>query len=132
VATVSRPTWDPIREFPTTGHLSASEDDVSRDSAYALFRASGVAGLGDPGRFIREYRRAKRDRRRNVLVSWSQVEYFELSAAARGSLYPALPDWWAEVKVNTVMPVPLPPVLTYRGSGFIRGDPLHWAIFRSE
>jgi hypothetical protein len=129
---LSRPTWDPIREFPTTGHLSASGDDVARDSTYALFRASGVAGLGDHGRFIREYRREKRDRRRNVLVSWSQVEFFELSAAARGSLYPALPDWWAEVEVNTAMRVPIPPVLTYLGSGLIGGDPLHWVIFRSE
>jgi hypothetical protein len=66
------------------------------------------------------------------LVSWYQVEFFELSAAARGSLYPALPDWWAEVEVSTAMSVPLPPVLTYRCSGLIRGDPLHWAIFRSE
>ena len=129
---LSRPTWDPIREFPTTGHLRAPGDDVARDSAYALFRASGVAGLGDPGRFIREYRREKRDRRRKVLVSWSQVEFFELAAATRGSLYPALPDWWADVEVSTAMAVPLPPVLTYRGSGLIRGDPLHWAIFRSE
>jgi hypothetical protein len=129
---LSRPTWDQIREFPTTGHLSASGDDVARDSTYALFRASGVAGLGDHGRFIREYRREKRDRRRNVLVSWSQVEFFELSAAARGSLYPALPDWWAEAAVNTAMRVPIPPVLTYLGSGLIGGDPLHWVIFRSE
>jgi hypothetical protein len=105
---------------------------VARDSAYALLRGSGVAGLGDRGRFIREYRRKKRDRRRNVLVSWSQVEFFELSAAACGSLYPALPDWWAEVEVSTAIAVPLPPVVTYRGSGLIRGDPLHWAIFRSE
>jgi hypothetical protein len=117
---------------PRRGHLCTPDDDVSRDSAYALFRASGVAGRGDPGRFIREYRWERRDCRRNVLVSWSQVEFFELSAAARGSLYPSLPDWWAEVEVSTAMSVPLPPVLTYGGSGFIRGDPLHWAIFRSD
>jgi hypothetical protein len=116
---------------PTTGHLSASGDDVARDSTYALFRAGGVDGLGDPGRFIREYRREKRDRRRKVLVSWSQVEFFELSAAAGGSLYPALPDWW-EGGLNNSMAVTIPPVLTYRGSGLIRGDPLHWAIFRCE
>jgi hypothetical protein len=30
------------------------------------------------------------------------------------------------------MSVPLPPILTDRGSELIRGDPLHWAIFRSE
>jgi hypothetical protein len=30
------------------------------------------------------------------------------------------------------MAIPLPPALTYRGSGLIRGYPLHWAIFRSE
>jgi hypothetical protein len=34
--------------------------------------------------------------------------------------------------VNIALAVPLPPVLTYRGSGLIRGDPLNWAIFRSE
>jgi hypothetical protein len=129
---LSRPTWDPIREFPTTGHLSTPDDDFARDSAYALFRASGVAGIGDPGRSIREFRREKRDRRRNVLVSWSQMEFLELSAAARWYLYPALPDWWVEVEVSTAMSVPITPVLTYRGSGIIRGDPLHWAIFRSE
>jgi hypothetical protein len=54
---LSRPTWDPIHEFPTTGHFCTPDDDVSRDSAYALFRASGAAGIGDPGRFIRKYRR---------------------------------------------------------------------------
>jgi hypothetical protein len=47
-------------------------------------------------------------------------------------MYPALPDWWAEVEVNIALAVPLPPVLTYRGSGLILGDPLNWAIFRSE
>jgi hypothetical protein len=51
---LSRPTSDPIREFHTTGHLRAPGDDVARDSAYALFRVSGVASLGDPGRFICE------------------------------------------------------------------------------
>jgi hypothetical protein len=55
-------TWDPIREFHTTGHLRASGDDFARDSAYALFRASGVAGLGDTGRLIREYWREMQDR----------------------------------------------------------------------
>jgi hypothetical protein len=129
---LSRPTRDPIHKFPTTGHLHAPGDDVARDSACVLFRASGVAGLGDPGRLIREYRREKLDRRRTFLVSWSQVELLELSAAARWSLYPALPDSWAEVEARTAMTVPLPPVLTYRGSGLIRRDPLHWAIFRSE
>jgi hypothetical protein len=28
--------------------------------------------------------------------------------------------------------VPLPPVVTYRGSELIRGYPLHWTIFRTE
>jgi hypothetical protein len=129
---LSRPTWDPVREFPVTGQLCVPGDDVPRDSAYALFRASGLAELGDPGRFIREYRREKRDRRRKVLVSWSQVEFFEIPTSARAALYPGLPEWWDEVEVSTAMSVPLPPILTYRGSGLIRGDPLHWAIFRSE
>jgi hypothetical protein len=126
---LSRPTWHSIREFRTTGHLRAPGDDVAGDSASALFRASGAAGLGDPGRFIHEYRWETRERSRNVIVSWLLVELIELSAAASGSLHPALPDWWAEVEVSTAMAVPLSLILTYRGSGLIHGDTLHWAIF---
>jgi hypothetical protein len=49
--------------------LRAPGVDVAQDIAYALFCASGVAGLGEPGLFIREYLREKRDCRRNVLFS---------------------------------------------------------------
>jgi hypothetical protein len=62
---LSRPTGDPVREFPVQGSLQIPGEDVPRDSAYALFRSSGLGGLGDPGRFIREFKREKRDRRRN-------------------------------------------------------------------
>jgi hypothetical protein len=129
---LSRPTGDPVREFPVQGSLQIPGEDVPRDSAYALFRSSGLGGLGDPGRFIREFKREKRDRRRNFLVSWSQVEFFDIPTAARAGLYPHLPEWWAGVEVSTSMSVPLPPIVTYHGSGLIRGDALSWAIFRSE
>jgi hypothetical protein len=44
-----------------------------------------------------------------MFLSHDNSEFFELSAAARGSLYPALPDWLAEVEVITDMAVPFLP-----------------------
>jgi hypothetical protein len=103
-----RSTWDPVREFPVTGQLRVPGDEFPLDSAYA-FRTSGLAELCDPGRFIREQRRERRDRRRNLQVSWSQVELSEIPTSTRMALYPLLPECWDEVERSTVMLVPLPP-----------------------
>jgi hypothetical protein len=47
-------------------------------------------------------------------------------------LYPKTPQGLSDAEVPVRIFAPLPPVVTYRGSELIRGDPLHWAIFRTE
>jgi hypothetical protein len=85
-----------------------------------------------PGRLLKEYRREWRHRRSGLLKSWSQTEYYDLTQHARDALYPKTPQGWSDAEVPARMFVPLPPVVTYRGSELIRGDPLHWVIFRTE
>ena len=46
----------------------------------------------------------------------------------RSSLYPRVPQDWDEWEAPRNMNVPLPAVLVYRGSGLLRGDPLHLYI----
>ena len=66
------------------------------------------------------------------LVSWHQVEYYKQRPDARDQLYPEVPSWWSDAEVPAPMYVPQPPVVAYRGSEHLRGDPLHWTIFRTE
>jgi hypothetical protein len=123
---------DPISEYPQAGDVFLARDSVPRDSGYAVY-AAGVAGeLGVPGRLLREYRREWRHRRRGVLKSWSQTEFYNLPQHAKETLYPKVPKDWSAAEVPARMFVPLPPVVTYRGSALVRGDALHWAIFRTE
>jgi hypothetical protein len=123
---------DPIAEYPRGGDIFLPRDSVPRDSGYAVY-AAGVAGnLGVPGMILKEYRREWRHRRSGLLKSRSQTEYYDLSSHSRESLYPETPQGCSDAEVPVHMFVPLPPVVTYRGSELIRGDPLHWAIFRTE
>jgi hypothetical protein len=123
---------DPISEYPRGGDVFLPRDSVPRDSGYAVY-AAGVAGhLGVPGRLLKEYRREWRHRRNGLLKSWSQTEYYDLAQHSRDTLYPKTPQGWKDAEVPARMFVPLPPVVTYRGSELIRGDPLHWTIFRTE
>jgi hypothetical protein len=57
---------------------------------------------------------------------YHQVEFYAQIPEARRQLYPYIPPWWSEVQVLPNMMVPLPPVLTFRGSRFLsdyRGTP---------
>jgi hypothetical protein len=103
----------------------------ARDSGYALYISSLMAGEGDPGRFVEELRKEHKNRRAGVLLSWAQVEYYHLPPGLRRTLYPHPPEDWADWECPAGM-APLPAVVTHRGSRLIRGDPLHWRIFYSE
>jgi hypothetical protein len=60
------------------------------------------------------------------------VEYYHLPPGLRKTLYPHPPEDWEEWEYPAGMAVPLPAVVTYRGSRLIKGDILHWRIFYSE
>jgi hypothetical protein len=130
--TSGRKTIDPEREFPRRGHIQFPHETFARDSGYALYISSLMAGEGDPGRFVEELRKEHKNRRAGVLLSWAQVEYYHLPPGLRKTLYPHPPADWAEWECPVAMAVPLPAVVTYRGSRLIRGDPLHWRIFYAE
>jgi hypothetical protein len=102
------------------------------DSGYAFYISSLMAGEGDPGPFIEELRKEHKNRRAGILLSWAQVEYYHLPAGLRKTLYRHPPEDWTEWECPPGMAVPLPAVVTYRGSRLIQGDLLHWRIFYSE
>jgi hypothetical protein len=37
-----------------------------------------MAGHGEPGRFVEEYRKKHKNRRRGLLLSWAQVKYYQV------------------------------------------------------
>jgi hypothetical protein len=49
-----RKTIDPERKFPLGGHIQIPHETFARDSGYALYLSSLMAGEGDPGRFVEE------------------------------------------------------------------------------
>jgi hypothetical protein len=55
-----RNTVDPEREFPRRGHVQLPQDAFSRDSGYAFYISSLIAGEGDPGGSMRNYARNTR------------------------------------------------------------------------
>jgi hypothetical protein len=130
--TSGRKTIDPEREFPRRGHINIPDEAFARDSGYALYLSSLMAGEGDPGRFVEELRKEHKNRRAGVLLSWAQVEYYHLPPGLRKTLYPHPPRDWTEWECPVAMAIPLPAVVTYRGSRLIRGDALHWRIFYTE
>jgi hypothetical protein len=114
------------------GQIVLPGDPHPRDSAYALIRASMLAGHGNPTRFLEAHWWEARHRRKGVLLSWTQVEYYEQSAMPKDTLYPKVPSWFTEYDVPGAMYVPQPGVVAYRGKALLNNDPLHWAIFRTE
>jgi hypothetical protein len=127
-----RKTIDPEREFPRRGHIQIPQETFARHSGYALYISSLMTGEGDTGRFVEELRKEHKNRRAGVLLSWAQVEYYHLTPGLRKTLYPHPPADWTEWECPVAMAVPLPAVVTYRGSRLIRGDPLHWRIVYAE
>ena len=127
-----RKTNNPEGEFSQKGQLLIPPERHPRDSGYALYLASLMAGHGDPGRFIEEYRKEHKNRRQGVLLSWAQVEYYQVPSGMKKVLYPPTPEGWSEWECPIGMLVPLPAIVHYRGSRLVRGDPLHWDIFYSE
>jgi hypothetical protein len=127
-----RKSSNPEAEFSQKGQLLVPPERYPRDSSYALYLGSLMAGHGDPGRFVEEYRKEHKNRRRGVLLSWAQVEYYQVPQGMKRVLYPPTPEGWADWECPVGMIVPLPAVVHYRGSRLVRGDPLHWGIFYSE
>jgi hypothetical protein len=123
---------DPIQEYPQRGDIALTRDTVPRDSGYALYAAAVSGSLNPPGRLLKEYRREWRHRRKGLLKGWSQTEFYHVPQHARETMYPKTPEGWNEIDMPARMYVPLPPVVTYRGSQLIRKDPTHWTIFRTE
>jgi hypothetical protein len=61
-------------------------EDVPRDSAHSLYRASLRAQLEEPGRFLAEYTKEAKLQARGWLVSWTQVEYHQMYPSERPAL----------------------------------------------
>jgi hypothetical protein len=130
--TSGRNTIDPEREFPPRGKVQLPHEAFARDSGYSFYISSLMAGEGDPGRFTEELRKEHKNCRAGVLLSWAHVEYYHLPPGLRKTLYTQTPEDWAEWECPVGMAVPLPAVVTYRGSRLIEGDSLHWRIFYAE
>ena len=120
------------REFSSSGEISVPGESFARDSPYALYLSSVQQKHGDPGRYLAEHRKEAKLRSRGFLVAWNQVEFHQLFPSDRAMLYPRVPADWAEWEVPISMYVPLPPVLSYAGSGLLTTDSPLWAIFFTE
>jgi hypothetical protein len=125
-------TIDPEREFSRRGKVQLPHEAFARDSGYEFYISSFMAGEGDPGRFNEELRKEHKNRRADVLVSWAQVQYYHLPPGLRKILYPQTPEDWGEWECPAGMAVPIPAVVTYRGSLLIKGESLNWRIFYAE
>ena len=84
-----RKTENPEREFSQRGCYLLPGEQYARDSKYALYLSSLLAGQGDPGRFFEEIRKEQANRRHGLLVSWLHVEYYRVPPGMRSSLLSA-------------------------------------------
>jgi hypothetical protein len=82
---------NPDGEFSQKGQLVVPSERHPRDSGYVLYLASLMAGHGDPGRFIEEYRKEHKNRLEGVLLSWAQVEYYQVPQGIKRKLCIRLP-----------------------------------------
>jgi hypothetical protein len=73
-----RKTENPAREFSQRGCYQLPGEQHARDSKYALYLSSLLAGQGDPGRFFEEIRKQQANRLHGILVSWLHVEYYRV------------------------------------------------------
>jgi hypothetical protein len=110
-----------FRNFSPNGDLPNPDGgEIALDSALALRDGSIADQAGDPGRMLAETRKETRNLRvYQEFAPYHQVEFYAQTPEARRQLYPCIPPWWSEVQVLPNMMVPLPPVLTYRGSRFL-------------
>jgi hypothetical protein len=67
--TSGRKTIDPESEFPRRGQFHLPHEAFARDSGYAFYISSLMAGKGNPGRFTEELRKEHKSRRAGVLLS---------------------------------------------------------------
>jgi hypothetical protein len=58
-----RKTENPEREFYPKGSFNLPGENYARESNYALYLSSLLAGHGDPGRFFEEIRKEQANRR---------------------------------------------------------------------
>jgi hypothetical protein len=72
--TSKRKTVDPELEFPRRGHVQLPNEAFSRESGYAFYISSLMAGEADPGRFTEELRKEHKNHIAGILLIWSQVE----------------------------------------------------------
>jgi hypothetical protein len=72
--TSKRKTVDPELEFPRRGHAQLPHEAFARDSGYAFYILSLMAGEADPGRFTEELRKEHKNHIAGILLIWSQVE----------------------------------------------------------
>jgi hypothetical protein len=91
-----RKTNKPDGEFSQKGQLVVPPERHPRDSGYALYLSSLMSGHGDPGRFIEEYRKEHKNRPQGVLLSWAQVDYYQVPQGIKRALYPLTPEDWAK------------------------------------
>jgi hypothetical protein len=73
-----RQSSNPEAEFSEKGQLLVLPERHPCDSSYALYLESLMAGHGEPGRFVEEYRKEHKNRRRGLLLSWAQVKYYQV------------------------------------------------------
>jgi hypothetical protein len=91
-----RKTENPKLEFSQRGCYNLPGERYARESKYALYMSSLLAGQGDPGRFFEEIRKEQANRRHGLLISWLHVEYYRVPPGMRSSLYPRVPQNWDE------------------------------------
>jgi hypothetical protein len=129
-----------FRNFPPGGDVADPHgSDISLDSAWRLREASVAGGTGEPGRLLQETKTEHRLACRTAfLVPYHQVEFHVQNAEARVALYVPCPLWWDEAWVSRHMFVPLPPLVTYRGSRLLMSEVdspswrFWWLVFESE
>jgi hypothetical protein len=105
--TSGRPTAYPDSEFSRRGYVNLAAETFARDSGYALYLSSLMANNGDPGRFVVELRKEYKNRCAGVLLTWAQVEYYQVPIGLRRTLYPRTPNDWVHWEVSGHMTVPL-------------------------
>jgi hypothetical protein len=126
-----RKTEDPKKTLSGRGYLHFPGEEWARDSKYALYAFSLIAEAGDLGRVFGEVRKEYANRRNGMLVSWLHVAFYRIPPGIAYVLISPSPQRLGG-EVHRGMCIPLPAVLVYRGIALIRGDPLHWCVFRTE